>query len=116
MAARADLHGMGGLGQARLVRDTAPVQPGTRYAESGDVSIAYQIVGDGPIDIVFVNGFIGNLEDTVSDDLGLFALALGVLAPVVRLLINLPGRLAAAPPIAVAVRTSVRFPSRNGTL
>src|ERR1700722_15320927 len=36
-------------------------------------------------------------------DLGLFALALGVLAPVVRLLINLPGRLAAAPPIAVAM-------------
>jgi hypothetical protein len=37
------------------------VQPGTRYAESGDASIAYQIVGDEPIDIVFVNGFIGNL-------------------------------------------------------
>jgi cytochrome c oxidase subunit I len=36
-------------------------------------------------------------------DLGLFALALGVLAPVVRLLINLPGRLASAPPIAVAM-------------
>src|SRR6202046_2727467 len=36
-------------------------------------------------------------------DLGLFALALGVLAPVVRLLINPPGRLAPAPPIAVAI-------------
>jgi cytochrome c oxidase subunit I len=36
-------------------------------------------------------------------DLGLFALALGVLAPVVRLLVNLPGRLASAPPIAVAM-------------
>jgi cytochrome c oxidase subunit I len=36
-------------------------------------------------------------------DLGLFALALGVLAPVIRLLINLPGRVASAPPIAVAM-------------
>jgi class 3 adenylate cyclase/alpha-beta hydrolase superfamily lysophospholipase len=39
------------------------VQPETRYAKSGDVSIAYQIGGGGgPIDIVFVNGFVGNLE------------------------------------------------------
>jgi cytochrome c oxidase subunit I len=36
-------------------------------------------------------------------DLGLLALALGVLAPVVRLLINLPGRLMQAPPLAVAM-------------
>ena len=37
-------------------------RPETRYAKSGDVHIAYQIVGDGPIDIVFVQGFISNLE------------------------------------------------------
>jgi len=36
-------------------------------------------------------------------DVGLLALALGVLAPVVRLLINLPGRLASPPPLAVAM-------------
>src|SRR6516164_2148761 len=36
-------------------------------------------------------------------DVGLFALAFGVLAVVVRLLINLPGRLASAPPLAVAM-------------
>jgi hypothetical protein len=36
-------------------------------------------------------------------DLGLLALALGVLAPVVRLVINLPGRLASPPPLAVAM-------------
>ena len=29
----------------------------TRYAKSGDVAIAYQVVGDGPIDLVFVPGF-----------------------------------------------------------
>ena len=31
--------------------------PPTRYARSGDVSIAYQTVGDGPIDVVLVLGF-----------------------------------------------------------
>ena len=36
-------------------------------------------------------------------DVGLLALALGVLAPVVRLLINLPGRTASRPPLAVAM-------------
>jgi class 3 adenylate cyclase/alpha-beta hydrolase superfamily lysophospholipase len=32
------------------------------YTQSGDVSIAYRIIGAGPIDLVFVHGFIGNLE------------------------------------------------------
>src|ERR1700727_300386 len=36
-------------------------------------------------------------------DIGLMALALGVLAAVVRLLVNLPARLASAPPLAVAM-------------
>ena len=36
-------------------------------------------------------------------DIGLFALGLGVLAPVARLLVNLPGRLFSAPPLAVAM-------------
>jgi pimeloyl-ACP methyl ester carboxylesterase/DNA-binding CsgD family transcriptional regulator len=36
--------------------------PETRYAKSGDVRIAYQVVGHGPIDLVFVPGFISNLE------------------------------------------------------
>jgi pimeloyl-ACP methyl ester carboxylesterase/class 3 adenylate cyclase len=38
------------------------VQPETRYAESGDVSIAYQVVGDGPFDIVVVPGFVSHVE------------------------------------------------------
>ena len=38
------------------------IRPETRYARSGDVHIAYQVVGEGPIDIVFVQGFISNLE------------------------------------------------------
>jgi pimeloyl-ACP methyl ester carboxylesterase/class 3 adenylate cyclase len=36
--------------------------PETRYARSGEVNIAYQVVGDGPIDLVFVPGFISHLD------------------------------------------------------
>src|SRR5579871_999395 len=36
--------------------------PQTRYARSGDVRIAYQVVGHGPIDLVFVPGFVSNLD------------------------------------------------------
>ncbi|MBD0337782.1 MAG: adenylate/guanylate cyclase domain-containing protein [Thermoleophilia bacterium] len=35
--------------------------PDVRYARSGDVSIAYQVVGEGPLDLVFVRGFAGDL-------------------------------------------------------
>jgi hypothetical protein len=37
--------------------------PETRYARSGGVHIAYQVVGDGPIDLVFVPGFVSHLEE-----------------------------------------------------
>ena len=36
--------------------------PRTKYARSGDVSIAYQVVGDGPIDLIQVPGSISHLE------------------------------------------------------
>src|ERR1700746_2208931 len=36
--------------------------PQTRYAKSGDVSIAYQVVGDGPFDLIHVPPFVSNLE------------------------------------------------------
>ena len=36
--------------------------PQIRYARSGDLSIAYQVVGDGPRDIVLVPGWISNIE------------------------------------------------------
>ena len=35
-----------------------PVQ----YARSGDVNIAYQVCGDGPLDLVFVMGWVSHLE------------------------------------------------------
>jgi class 3 adenylate cyclase len=36
--------------------------PGVRYARSGDVNIAYQVVGDGPRDLVLVPGFVSHLD------------------------------------------------------
>src|SRR6266511_5773726 len=44
------------------VRENGRVQPETHYAKSGDVSIAYQVVGEGPFDLVFVPGFHSHLE------------------------------------------------------
>ena len=36
--------------------------PETHYAVSGDVHIAYQLVGDGPFDLVFVPGYVTHME------------------------------------------------------
>jgi pimeloyl-ACP methyl ester carboxylesterase/DNA-binding winged helix-turn-helix (wHTH) protein len=36
--------------------------PETRYTRSGDVNIAYQVVGHGPVDMVFVMGWVSHLE------------------------------------------------------
>ncbi|MEA2387771.1 MAG: hypothetical protein QOG41_544 [Thermoleophilaceae bacterium] len=36
--------------------------PRTRYAKSGDVRIAYQLVGDGPFDLVLIPGFVSHVE------------------------------------------------------
>lgn len=38
------------------------MQPETRYADSGGVNIAYQVVGNGPLDLVFVMGWVSNLD------------------------------------------------------
>ncbi|MGH2491901.1 MAG: adenylate/guanylate cyclase domain-containing protein [Candidatus Limnocylindria bacterium] len=37
--------------------------PETRYARSGDVHIAYQVTGAGPLDLVFVPGFVSHVEN-----------------------------------------------------
>jgi pimeloyl-ACP methyl ester carboxylesterase len=42
-----------------LLRMAATI-PEIRYAKSGDVHVAYQVIGDGPVDIVFVEGFVTN--------------------------------------------------------
>ena len=36
--------------------------PETRYAIADDVNVAYQVVGDGPTDLVYVPGWVSNIE------------------------------------------------------
>jgi pimeloyl-ACP methyl ester carboxylesterase len=48
------LDGLGDLGRS--------LPPETRYAKSGDVHVAYQVFGRGAVDLVFVPGFISNVE------------------------------------------------------
>jgi DNA-binding winged helix-turn-helix (wHTH) protein/pimeloyl-ACP methyl ester carboxylesterase/class 3 adenylate cyclase len=58
-------------GQAPPASDPIPARSGstrpdivpeTRYARSGDLNIAYQVVGDGPIDLVYVPGWVTHIE------------------------------------------------------
>jgi pimeloyl-ACP methyl ester carboxylesterase len=58
--------------------------PETKYADSDGVSIAYQVIGDGPIDLVCVPGFISHLE--FSWELPAYARFLGRLASFSRLI------------------------------
>src|SRR5437870_10694297 len=34
---------------------------GAKYARNGDVNIAYQVVGDGPLDLILVLGWVSHL-------------------------------------------------------
>jgi len=36
--------------------------PQTRYTKSGEVNIAYQVVGQGPPDLILVPGWVSNIE------------------------------------------------------
>jgi hypothetical protein len=44
-----------------MVFRTQIPRPETRYAASGGVSIAYQVVGNGPLDLVYIRGGVSNL-------------------------------------------------------
>ena len=39
-----------------------PTMPKTMYDRSGGVDIAYQVLGDGPHDVVLVPGWVSNIE------------------------------------------------------
>jgi hypothetical protein len=57
-------------------------RPTTRYARSGDYSIAYQIVGDAPLDLVLVSGFVSHVEYAREDpDLARFLERLASFSP-----------------------------------
>lgn len=36
--------------------------PRAQYAQNGDVAIAYGVVGDGPIDLVYIQGYVSDVE------------------------------------------------------
>ena len=36
--------------------------PDTRYATSGDVKVAYRVVGEGPLDVLFAPGFVSHVD------------------------------------------------------
>jgi class 3 adenylate cyclase len=43
------------------------MSPETMYTQSGDVMVAYQVMGQGPLDVVIVPGFISHLEQAWED-------------------------------------------------
>ena len=63
--------------------------PETRYARSGDVNIAYQVTGEGPIDLVFRAVMEVRVSGTVRDLVAGSGLAFQDLGPAA--LKGLPG-------------------------
>jgi len=58
--------------------------PRTRYAKSGDVHIAYQVLGEGSLDLVVIPGFVSNVEMAWEwPELGRFVERLGSFARVI---------------------------------
>jgi pimeloyl-ACP methyl ester carboxylesterase len=60
-------------------------RPDTQFARNGDLSIAYQVAGDGPIDLVFVPGFMSHVE--MNWDYLFYSAALDRLAQFSRLVV-----------------------------
>jgi class 3 adenylate cyclase len=52
----------GGQDAGRRTKIGPRMQPETRYARSGDLYIAYQVFGDGPVDLVFMPNWFSNVE------------------------------------------------------
>ncbi len=46
--------------------------PATNYAQSGDINIAYQVIGQDPRDLVYVPGWVSNIEVMWEDRTGPF--------------------------------------------
>jgi pimeloyl-ACP methyl ester carboxylesterase len=71
-------------GQKPVKQWRTPMQPATQYAKSGDVHIAYQLFGSGPINLIMVPGFVSNVENYWDEpDLARFLNRLGSYARVV---------------------------------
>ena len=98
----------------------APVRPAepVRYAGRAGVRIAYQVVGDGPVDLVFVPSFVTNLGATWDDPT--YAAFLRRLAGLARLILfdkrgtGSPIRCSTSPPRSSAPTTSSTCSTRPG--
>jgi pimeloyl-ACP methyl ester carboxylesterase len=56
------LKARGGIIPSNVEAGADAVSPETCYARSGDVHIAYQVVGEGPVDLVFAPGWVSHVE------------------------------------------------------
>src|SRR5215831_12134507 len=50
------------LRRIHILPTIMPGPPRTQYAKSGRVHIAYQVLGEGPLDLVLVHGWVSHLE------------------------------------------------------
>jgi hypothetical protein len=50
-----------------------PDTPTTKYAKSGNLHIAYQVVGDGPNDLVLVPGWVSHVDPERTSALALYS-------------------------------------------
>ncbi|MGA8261957.1 MAG: alpha/beta fold hydrolase [Arenicellales bacterium] len=70
-------------GGEQSTRDVSLTTPRTRYAKSGELHIAYQVFGDGPLNMVVAPGFISHIENYWDDPhCAAFWLRLGEIARV----------------------------------
>ena len=51
-----------GSGRASARPQYAHAMPETSYAKCGDLSLAYQVFGDGPVELVFAGSFASHIE------------------------------------------------------
>jgi pimeloyl-ACP methyl ester carboxylesterase/DNA-binding winged helix-turn-helix (wHTH) protein len=58
----AELSGAAPALSGRNARALRSMKPDVRYAQNGNVNIAYQVVGSGAVDLVFVMGWVSHLE------------------------------------------------------
>jgi DNA-binding SARP family transcriptional activator/pimeloyl-ACP methyl ester carboxylesterase len=54
-------------GAGNRLPDAPPGSTGTRYAHNGEVALAYQTLGDGTPDLVFMPGFVSHVEAAWED-------------------------------------------------
>ena len=38
------------------------IKPQTQFTRAGDVAIAYQVIGDGPVDLIYASGWLHNID------------------------------------------------------